>query len=80
MIFDALLRDKSEFGEFEKEKAGLRFDAKIRGDELMLTMQDPSSYARFVARRASDESAKRTSADSHLAVSTAHEAQGRLRG
>lgn len=65
MIFDALLRDKSEFGEFEKEKAVLRFDGKIRGNELLLTMHDPGSYVRVAARRASDESAKRNSADMH---------------
>jgi hypothetical protein len=37
--------------QFETEKAVVRFDGKISGNELMLTMQDQSSYAKFVARR-----------------------------
>jgi hypothetical protein len=37
--------------QFETEKAVVRFHGKISGNELVLTLQDRSSYAKFVARR-----------------------------
>jgi hypothetical protein len=37
--------------QFETEKAIVRFDGKISGNELMLISHDRSSYAKFVARR-----------------------------